>query len=162
MWINFNQRKKWKATMLCIEVFAAGDSLAPTAWGRTLTLVAFAAWPSPVTTWCFTYWKFRMDIFWNKQVRKFSINTTMFYVNYYLAYSYGLWLFKYHYFITNTIIYKQVNKKSKRGCRDMLNIFCLFVLHIRIATIINKNAKFKDKFLFRYHSAISTKSKALS
>ena len=31
-----------------------------------------------------------MDIFWNKQVRKFSYNTTMFYVNYYLAYSYGL------------------------------------------------------------------------
>ena len=32
----------------------------------------------------------------------------------------------------------------------MLNIFCLFVLHIRIATIIKEKAKFNDKFLFRY------------
>jgi len=44
-----------------IEVFAAGNSLAPTAGGRTgsqgsLTLVAFAAWPNPVTTLYFTFW----------------------------------------------------------------------------------------------------------
>ena len=41
--------------MPCIEVFGAGDSLAPTAGGQmksrgSLTLVAFAAWPNPVTT----------------------------------------------------------------------------------------------------------------
>ena len=44
----------------------------------------------------------------------------------------------------------------------MLNIFCLFVLHIRIATIIKDNTKFNDNFVFRYHSAITTKSEALS
>ena len=44
----------------------------------------------------------------------------------------------------------------------MLNIFCLFVLHIRITTIIRENAKFNDIFLFLYHSAITTKSEALS
>ena len=37
-----------------------------------------------------------MDIFWNKQVRKFSYNTSMFYVSYYF--------FQYNYFVTNTII----------------------------------------------------------
>ena len=41
-----------------------------------------------------------------------------------------------------------VHKKSTRGRRDMLNIFCLVVLHIRIATIIRKNAKFNDNFYF--------------
>ena len=71
-----------------------------------------------------------MDIFWNKQVRKFSYKMTMFYVSYYLAYSYLV----------------QIHKKSTRGRRDMLNIFCLLVLQIRIATIIKENAKFNDKF----------------
>ena len=44
----------------------------------------------------------------------------------------------------------------------MLNIFCLFVLHIRIATVIKENAKFNEFFLFRYHSAITTKCEMLS
>ena len=56
----------------------------------------------------------------------------------------------------------QVHKKSTRGRLDMLNIFCLFVLHIRVATIIKDDANFNDKFVFRYHSAITTKSEALS
>ena len=55
-----------------------------------------------------------------------------------------------------------VHKNSRRGRCDMLIIFYLFVLHIRIATIIWENAKFNDKFLFWYHSAISTKSEELS
>ena len=52
--------------------------------------------------------------------------------------------------------------KFTRGCRVMFNIFCLFVLHIRIAKIIRENAKFNGKFLFRYHSAITSKSEVLS
>ena len=51
---------------------------------------------------------------------------------------------------------------STRCRRDMINTFCLFVLHIRIATIIRENAKLNAKFLFWYHSAITIKSEAIS
>ena len=58
--------------------------------------------------------------------------------------------FQYHDFVTNTLFILQVHKKSARGRLDMLNIFCLFVLHIRVATIIKDyNANFNDKFVFR-------------
>ena len=88
-----------------------------------------------------------MDIFWNKQLRKLSYNTAMFYASYYLALRYGL-SFSISYFVTNKYYYLlQVHKKSTRDHRDMLNIFCLFVLHIRIATIIKENAKFNE-FVF--------------
>ena len=35
-----------------------------------------------------------------------------------------------------------VHKKPTRGRYDMLNTFCLFVLHILIATIVRENVKF--------------------
>jgi len=79
--------------MACIEVFAAGDCLAPTAGGRTklgvvdVSLVAFRRLRHGEKL---DVLLIGMDIFWNKQVRKFSYNMTMFYVSYYLAYSYGL------------------------------------------------------------------------
>ena len=53
-----------------------------------------------------------------------------------------------------------VHKKSTRGRGDILNTFCLFALHIRIATIVRE--KFDDKFLFWYYSAIATKFEVLS
>ena len=40
--------------------------------------------------------------------------------------------------------------------------FGLFILHIRIATIVRENTKFNDNFLFWYHSGITIKSEALS
>ena len=64
-----------------MEVFAAGDSLAPTPRGQTEVGIVDVAIGSVCGM---------ADIFWNKQVRKCSYNTTMFYVSYYLAYSYGL------------------------------------------------------------------------
>ena len=83
--------------MACIEVFAAGDCLARTAGGRTgrrgsltLDLGAFRRLRHGEILWQLDVLLIGMDIFWNKQVRKFSYNTIMFYVSYYLAYGYGL------------------------------------------------------------------------
>ena len=66
-----------------------------------------------------------MDIFLNKQVRKFCYNTTMFYVSYYLAYSYGLWPFQYHDFVTNTLFItssQEIHKGSSWHAEHILSI----------------------------------------
>ena len=86
----------------------------------------------------------------------------MFYVSYYLDYSYGLLLFQYHYFVTNTIIYYKFTRNPQGVVVTCSTLFCPIVLYIRIATIIKDNAKVNDNFLFRYHSAITTKSEGLS
>ena len=52
--------------------------------------------------------------------------------------------------------------RNPQGVAMTCSTHFAYLLHIRIATTVRENTKFNEKFFILYHTAITTKSEALS